>query len=171
MILTLLAIITIGGADRSLVNLKLTNNLKFREQSFLLAEAALQSTFFSIQKNPALLRHTSGALLEYSDPETAYSVVSIYQEKTGSCKQSLQGTTEHFELLAVARAGHYAMAQHAIGLTVCEYRITDFSGKPTEAQIYSDADRIYWRTVTQEEVATIMEQREAAPTPSTSRDR
>jgi|GEM_PF-2801536 len=157
-ILTLLALITIGGTDRALVNIKLTNNLKLREQSFLLAEAALESAHAQITQNPARLKDSNQLIAQYSVATGAYSVTSIYRGTSGPCEDSINSSLQHYELLAVAQTGNYTAQQHALGVALCEYHITDFTAAPEETYVYSKPYRTYWRQVSKDDTASMLEQ-------------
>jgi hypothetical protein len=157
-ILSLLAVITISGADRALVNLKLTNNLQLNEHSFILAEAALQLALTKITQDPGLLQTTASLLIEDSERNEIYKVFSIYKGSGDTCNKTPGSISQHYELIAMASVGRYANARHALGVSVCEYTITEaIDGSKTIVALSRPA-KSYWRTVNKAEADLLLPQ-------------
>ena len=149
----------ISGADRALVNLKLANDTKLREHSFMLAEAALQHALTEITKNPELLNPATSLIAAQSENGEIYRVFSLYHGLGGACDKLEDSSAHHYELIAIASTGDYASARHAIGVSVCEFAITDFSNEAAAIVAFTSPARTYWRTITQDEAGFLLPER------------
>jgi len=142
-ILTILSVIATSFADKTVVNLKLSQQQLDSVNSFTLAEDGLEAAENwlreTFDKNGPASWAAEEPLhaLQNHTMQGSFSAAVVYLRETDQCTEP-DGRRLHFELIAVGRSGQYAAARHASGISVCMHLYEGYAG-------VSHFRRDYWK--------------------------
>lgn len=131
-ILTALALITINGNDRSIVNFRLVDNQQRRAHSFMLAEVGIERGISLLNEQAPSFDPTIRKLERVERSEGSYEVYLVYKNSDLLCTEGSKNVMNeksdagrnqrhHYEIVSSADTGRSAWSAHVRAVSLCEY--------------------------------------------------
>ncbi len=156
MMLTLLAVMALGGTERTLVYHRASSIIYAGERCFLLANAALEKTLADLRADPSRLQATTYRHTEASHELGDYRVDIVYRGSDLNCPGPYEGVRDHFEIVAIATSGVLARSRQAVGISLCRYAYTDTHDSDEMVIVAGDIKKTYWRQPAAEEISALL---------------